>query len=127
MVCKDLGTIQWDKAALQKQYQMTDLGEIAWILGMHITRNRKEGWIALSQEKFSGEILECFGKSDIQLISTPTLINEHLTKLKTAKVNAKQYQHAISALMYSMLGTCCNLAYTAAALGRHAAMPGPDH
>ena len=43
MVCKDLDTIQQDKAALQKQYQMTDLGEIAWILGMHITRNCKAG------------------------------------------------------------------------------------
>jgi reverse transcriptase-like protein len=58
MICKDLDTIQWDKATLQKQYQMTDLREIAWILGMHITRNCKEGWIALSQEKFSGKILE---------------------------------------------------------------------
>jgi hypothetical protein len=29
MVYKDLGTIQWDKATLQKQYQMTDLGKIA--------------------------------------------------------------------------------------------------
>ncbi len=127
MVCKDLDTIQQDKAALQKQYQMTDLGEITWILGMHITRNRKEGWIALSQEKISGEILEQFGKSDVRPISTPTLTNEHLTKLKMAEVDVKQYQCVISALMYPMLGTCPDLSYTVAALGRHTATPGPDH
>ena len=29
--------------------------------------------------------------------------------------------------MYPMLGTCPNLAYTVATLGRHAATPGPDY
>ena len=127
MVCRDLDSIQQDKAALQKQYQMTDLGEIAWILGMHVTRDRKAGWIALSQEKFSREILERFGKSDVRPISTPTLANKHLTKLKSAEVDVKQYQRAIGALMYPMLGTHPDFPYTIAALGRHAAMPGPDH
>jgi len=106
---------------------MTDLGKIAWILGMHITRDHKVGWITLSQEKFSKEILERFRKSDVWPISTPTLANEHLTKLKSVEVNVKQYQQAISALMYPMLGTCPNLAYTVATLGRHAATPGPNY
>src|SRR5216684_4681508 len=127
MACKVLDSIWQDKVTLQKRYQMTNLGEITWILGMHVTRNRKEGWIVLSQEKFSGEILEQFGKLDIRPISTPTLTNEHLTKLKAAEVDVKQYQHAIGALMYPMLGTRPDLAYTVTALGRHAATPGPDH
>src|SRR5712692_1784603 len=96
MVCRDLDCIQQDKATLQRWYQMTNLGEIAWILGMHITKDHKVGWITLFQEKFSKEILERFGKLDIWPISTPTHANEHLTKLKSVEVNVKQYQQAIS-------------------------------
>src|SRR5258708_17950549 len=34
MVSKNLETINQDKEALKKHYEMMDLGEIAWILGM---------------------------------------------------------------------------------------------
>jgi hypothetical protein len=127
MGCKYLETINQDKESLQKYYQMTDLGELTWILGIHVTRDRSAGWIALSQEKYIEEILERFGKSDVRPISTPALPNEHLEKLTSPEIDVKSYQSAIGALMYPMLGTRPDLAYTVAALGRHAANPGDDH
>jgi transposase InsO family protein len=127
MVSKDLGVINQDKNMLKRRYEMTDLGEMSWILGVHITRNRLEGWIALSQEKYINEILDRFEKSDVRPISTPTLPNEHLVKLPSPEVNAKLYQRMVGALMYTMLGTRPDLAYTVATLGRHAANPGDDH
>jgi hypothetical protein len=60
---------------------MTDLGEMSWILGIHVTRDRDAGWIAPSQQKYSCEVLERFGKTDVRPISTPALPNERLTKL----------------------------------------------
>jgi reverse transcriptase-like protein len=35
---KNLKIISQDKEALKKHYEMTDLGEISWILGMHVMR-----------------------------------------------------------------------------------------
>ena len=52
---------------------MTDLGEITWILGMHITHDHHAGWIALSQEKYALKLLDRFGKSDTRPISMPTV------------------------------------------------------
>src|SRR5258707_682749 len=127
MVLKNLETINQDKEALKKQYEMMDLGEIAWILGIHVTRDRNAGWIALSQEKFITETLERFGKGDVHPISTPALANEHLKKLTNPEIDVRSYQSAVGALMYPMLGTRPDLAYTVAALGRHAASPGADH
>ena len=127
MASKDIETINQDKAALRESYEMTDLGNISWILGMHVTCDRDAGWIAISQEKYAEEILERFGKSDIRPISTPTLANEHLTKLTSPEIDVKSYQSAIGALMYPMLGTRPDLAYTVAALGRHSASPGAEH
>jgi hypothetical protein len=34
-----------------------DLGDISWILGMHVTHDRDAGWIAISQQKYIEEIL----------------------------------------------------------------------
>ena len=84
---------------------------------MHVTRDRDAGWIAISQQKYIEEILERFGKLDICPISTLTLANEHLTKLNAPEIDVKSYQSAIGALMYPMLRTRPDLAYTVAALG----------
>jgi transposase InsO family protein len=127
MASKDMETIDQDKASLRESYEMTDLGDISWILGMHVTRDRDAGWIAISQQKHIEETLERFGKSDIRPISTPTLANEHLIKIPSPEIDVKSYQSAIGALMYPMLGTRPDLAYTVAALGRHSASPGEEH
>ena len=127
MAAKRLESIQRDKEALKARYQMSDLGEIAWILGMHVTRDRQAGSITLSQEKYVEDVLECFGKSSVHPISTPALANEHLKKLKAPKIEVKPYQHAIGSLMYPMLGTWPDLAFTIASLGRHVATPGKEH
>jgi hypothetical protein len=127
MAAKRPETIQKDKKALQLRYQMTDLGEIAWILGMHVTRDRNAGWIALSQENFVNDLLQRFNKSNIRQIGTPSLANEHLKKLKSPTLEVKPYQRAIGSLMYPMLGTRPDIAFTVASLGRHAATPGEEH
>jgi reverse transcriptase-like protein len=124
---KNLKIISQDKEALKKHYEMTGLGEISWILGMHIMWDHAMGWIALSQEKYITKVLERFRKTNVHPISTPMLANEQLKKLTSPEINMKLYQSMISALMYSMLGMHPDLAFTMAALRWHAANPGGDH
>jgi hypothetical protein len=106
---------------------MIDLGKMGWILSICMTCNRNKGTISLSQEKFIREVLECYGMTNARPISTPALANECLVKLSSPKINTKAYQHALSSLMYPMLGTRLDLSYTIAALGHYTANPGPDH
>jgi hypothetical protein len=127
LVCEDIEIIMKDKEALNKAYNMTNLGELTYILGMHVKRDRQAGRIELSQLRYIEEILERYGKSDVAPISTPVLTNQHLTKLQSPDVDAKSYQRALGALMYPMLGTRPDLAYAIGALGRHAATPGEEH
>src|SRR6266850_320961 len=63
MACEDLEVILRDKEELKKHYSMMDLGEISYILGMHITWDCKAGHIDLSQQKYIEEILKCFRKT----------------------------------------------------------------
>jgi len=120
----DSDNVHKDKETLKKKYHMTDLGEISWILGIHVMQDREEGWIALSQQKYLEEVLERFNKANVRPISTPSLPNHHLVCLPSPEVDTKHFQHALGALMYLMLGTCPDIAYTIAALSHHAANPG---
>ena len=106
---------------------MIDLSELTYILGMHIKQDCKVGWIELSSEHYIEDILECYSKSDIHLINTPVLTNEHLSKLTTPKIDVKSFQHTLGAIIYPMLSTQSDLAYAVRALGRHAAMPSDEH
>jgi Reverse transcriptase (RNA-dependent DNA polymerase) len=52
MASNDLNIIKQDKLKLKQKYQMMDLGEISWILGMCITCDHEKGTIALSQQQY---------------------------------------------------------------------------
>jgi Reverse transcriptase (RNA-dependent DNA polymerase) len=119
--------IECDKALLCQHYEITDLGDLTWILRIYIICDRTAGWISLLQEKYSTEVLKRFGKSTVCTISTPTLVNEHLCKHSKSESNLKPYQSAVGALMYPMLGTQPNLAYAVAALRQYNATPGMVH
>ena len=105
MTCRDIKVIEKDKEALMETYDMTDLGEISYILGIHIKRDREAGQMELLQQKQIEEILERFGKTGVRPINTPALANEHLHKLDSPEIDAKSYQRALGTIMYPMLGT----------------------
>jgi hypothetical protein len=127
LISESLEQINQDKEALRRYYEMTDLGEMGWILSIRVTCDCDKGMISLSQEKFIREVLECYGMTNACPISTPALANEHLVKLPSPKINAKVYQRALGSIMYPMLGTWPDLGYAIAALGHHMANPGPNH
>jgi hypothetical protein len=52
------------KAELTEIFDIRDLGESSYFLGMEIERKRDEGTIKLSQKKLTGEILNRFGMSE---------------------------------------------------------------
>jgi reverse transcriptase-like protein len=127
MVSKDLQKINKDKEVLKRKYEMMDLSELNWILGICVMRDHRTGTIALSQKNFAKEILEWFKKTGLHPISTPALANEHMTKLTSPEVDPKGYQQAIGALMYLMIATWPDLAYVVGMLGCHTTTPREEH
>jgi hypothetical protein len=125
IAARSLSSINEDKAVLQQHYELTDMGDITWIQGIHVTRDRSAWWIALSQLKYANEILERFCKSDMHPHVPERALS--LVKLTSPEVNVKLYQAAVGVLMYVMLGTRPDLAYTIATLGWHAAHPAATH
>ncbi|KAF7334060.1 Retrovirus-related Pol polyprotein from transposon TNT 1-94 [Mycena venus] len=59
------------KSQLNGHFELVDLGEINWLLGIHITRDRKARTISLSQTAYVDQIVAQMGVSDAAPSATP--------------------------------------------------------
>lgn len=99
------------KLRLSKEYELKDLGEARWILGIEIIRDRDKGTIQLSQRRYIEGLLSRFEMSEGQSVATPVEPNLKLEKLPEPEVDEVSYQSAIGGLMYAMLATRPDLAF----------------
>ncbi|KAL5554420.1 hypothetical protein UlMin_041821 [Ulmus minor] len=67
----DVGSLTSVKMWLTKQFQMKDLGEASYVLGIRIFRDRKNKMLALSQASYIDKILEKYGYTDSDFQSDP--------------------------------------------------------
>ena len=68
------------KRKLAKSFAMKDLGDAKQILGMRITRDRKNRILKLSQGEYIENLLERFKMKYAKLVSTPLAIHFKLSK-----------------------------------------------
>lgn len=115
------------KSALSERFEMTDLGEAHWILNMELTRDRANRTLKLSQRQYIETILDRHGMADCKPVATPMVQNQKLTKLDVPEIDPQPYQQALGSLMYAMVGTRPDIAYTVGALSQHSATPGQEH
>ena len=59
------------KMRLTKQFQMKDLGEASYVLGIWIFQDRKNNMLALSQALYIDKILEKYGMQDSKKANNP--------------------------------------------------------
>jgi len=118
------------KGELSKCFEMKDLGEAKWILQMKIERtemNRDVRKLTISQEQYVETILEWHGMADCKPAKTPMVANQQLPMLTEAEVNITDYQRCIGSLMYLMICTHSDIAYSVGVLSQHIACPGKTH
>ena len=60
-----------EKAALCERFEMTDLGEIHYLLGMSIKRDRESRTLTISQPNYLDKVLKKFGMESCKPVSTP--------------------------------------------------------
>ena len=126
----DLDDVLTLKAALAKRFKMEDMGEISFLLGLQITRDRAKRQITVGQQKYVNDMINKFNLKDMRSSHVPMDPNLHLT---TDGVNAlnpasiREYQSIIGTLMYLMLGTRPDLAYSVSRLSQFLAAPTTAH
>lgn len=109
---------------------MTDLGPCSYYLGISIQKDRQNRVLYLSQETYIYKILHQFQMSDCAPVSTPINTSPVLENRPEYIYPADQrmeYQRVIRSLMYIMLGTRGDIAYTVSITSQYLANPGPQH
>lgn len=108
---------------LQKRFSIKPSGDIDYVLGLKIERNREHKKLKLSQETYARRILEQFGMTDCR----PTACS----LAPTATLEAHQgpaanflYSQAIRSIMYLAMGTQPDLAFSVGLVSCFASNPG---
>ena len=122
------------KAGLRKHVEVTDLGELHWMLGIEVKRDRASGTIHLSQRSYIDSILRRFGFEDTKPVSTPFDTQVRLT-LEQAPADAAEfaimrdvpYREAVGALNWAALATRPDIAFAVSTVARFSANPGTAH
>ena len=89
---KNMQEIKLLKKQLSESFDMKDLGAARQILGMRITRDRKERKLTLSQEEYIKKVLDRFNMQDAKPVGTPLAGHFKLSKEQCPKTEQERNQ-----------------------------------
>jgi hypothetical protein len=117
MVTSTVNLMKKVKDEISKDFRITDLGEIHWILGFEVKRDREKCTISLSQASYIKAMLQRYGFESIKPRATPMDPNTKLSKSdapKTSKEFAEMknrpYHESVGSLNFAVNGTRVDIA-----------------
>jgi hypothetical protein len=122
------------KAGLSKYVEVTDLGELHWMLGIEVKRDHAASTIHLSQCTYINSILHHYHFSDLKPLSMPMDVQAKLMS-EQSPANAAEfaamhdipYCEAVSTLNWAALATHPNISFAVSTMAHFASNPGPAH
>ncbi|KAI3505789.1 hypothetical protein L1887_28040 [Cichorium endivia] len=130
----DISTLQDVKAWLGKCFAMKDLGEVAYILGIRILRDRKRKLIGLSQCTYLEKVLQRFnmenstkGELSIQSNAKLSKTQSPSTDEEIAEMSRVPYASAVGSIMYAMTCTRPDVSFALSMDRRYHDNPGKAH
>ena len=134
LASSDLGLLYETKRMLSKNFDMKDLGEASFVLGIEIHRNRSCGLLGLSQRAYVDRILERFNMQQCKPGIAPVCKGDKLSLLQCphsdfekAQMKNVPYASAPGSIMYAQVCTRPDIAFATGFLGRYQSNPGYDH
>ena len=119
---------------MAQHVEITDLGELHWLLGIEIKHDRNKKTIHLSQRSYISSILCRYNFQDLKPVSIPMDTNIRLTTsqspsttVEIAKMCDIPYHKVVGSLMYAALGTRPDIAFAVQTVSHFSINPGPAH
>ena len=134
LASSDIGLLHDTKKFLTKNFEMKDLGDASFVLGIQILRDRSRGILGLSQKSYIEKVLGRFGMKNCASGDTPIAKGDKFSlsqcpknKLEIKEMENIPYASAIGSLMYAQVCTRPDIAFIVGVLGRYLSNPGVDH
>ena len=113
------------KSDLNSEFDMKDMGGASKILGIEVIRDRTRGTLFLSQRDYVKKVLRKFGMFDAKTVTTPLASHFKLSNKQAPqseeeiqKMDTLRYANVVGSIMYTMMCTRPDLAYSLSILSR---------
>lgn len=115
--------------SLHDKYDIKDLGELSWFLGMRIHRDIERGEMTIDQEQYAAEMCHRFAMEECRPTKTPMDQGTILYKAAADDELAAHmpYRQAVGALLYLSRITRPDISYAVNQVSAHASNPSITH
>ena len=134
LASKSIDEINRLKTQMARTFDMKDLGAARQILGMEIFRDRSNGKLWLSQQKYVEKILLRFGMNNVKPVSVPFASHFKLSSGLCPNTDEEKdymsqipYANVVGCLMYAMVCTRPDISHAVGVVSRYMANPGKEH
>lgn len=129
-----VGLVTKFKKDIGEHVKITDLGELNWLLGLEICRDRETRTISLSQRSYIDSIIRRYNLEDAKPAATPMDTQLRLrtaqspnTTLEYAQMQNIPYRQAVGSLMWASLGTHPDISFAVTTVSKFSTKPGIVH
>ena len=134
LASSDVELLHETKRFLSNKFDMKDLGNSSFVLGIQIYRDRSRDILGLSQKSYIDKVLSRFGISNCAPGDTPVAKGDKFSlhqcsrnELEMKDMERFSYALAVGSLMYAQVCTRPDIAYIVGMLGRYLSNPGMNH
>ena len=131
LVSSDVGLLLETKKFLSSNFDMKDLGEVSFILGIEIHRDRRKRVLGLSQKAYLEKVLKKYSMHACKLSPAPIVKGDRFGKFQCPRnqyeidqMKAVPYSSAVGSLQYAQVCTRPDLAFVIGILVRYQSNPG---
>ena len=117
------------KKSLETRFEMKDLGNINFCLGINITQSKNRNEIWMDQKTFIKDLLVKYELQNAKVVSTPVDLNVKLVKDDgfSKKVDPSRYQSMVGSLLYVAIATRPDIAHAVAVVSKFSSYPTEAH
>jgi hypothetical protein len=126
--------IEWLKDELRKRFEISDLGEIKWLLGFEVKYDKTARTLSLSQRAYIDTLVDRFGLEHANTVSTPlepgitlSIDQSPTTAQHTNEMQNVPYQELVGSLAWAALGSRPDIAFATSTLAQFTQNPGKTH
>jgi hypothetical protein len=134
LASSDVSLLLETKRVLSSNFDMKDLGEASFVLGIEIHRDRRKGVLGLSLKTYLEKVLKKFSMHACNPTPAPIVKGDKYVSFQSPRnqyeinqIKSVPYASAIGSLMYAQVCTHPDLAFVTGMLGRYQKNPGVSH
>ncbi|KAD4386078.1 hypothetical protein E3N88_26248 [Mikania micrantha] len=130
LASNSLDMLHESKRLLSSNFDMKDLGEASYVIGIEIHRNRASGTLGLSQKAYINRVLTRYNMQHCSPSVAPVVKGDVFGTFQCPKTEVEKeqmrlipYASVVGCIMYANVCTCPDIVYIAGMLGRYCHTP----